>query len=118
MHDIWRIAIHYGRIPGVITSETYGSPIGLQWSAHAETQLGSRSGTGLCEAKLDQCLGVSNAWWRSDVVSPAGYSECVFTTRMYARRARRGRTTTPGSTLYTTGRPRSSDPRRADGWRV
>lgn len=44
-------------IPRFVSSDDYTAPFGLQWNAHAETQLDSHTSATLSRARLERCLG-------------------------------------------------------------
>src|SRR5213593_1583513 len=59
-------------IPRFVPSDSYASGFGLQWNAHAETQLDSRTGTHLSQARLERCLGMPLTALRGKTVLEAG----------------------------------------------
>jgi SAM-dependent methyltransferase len=44
-------------IPHFVQSEDYADSFGLEWNAHAETQLDSRTGANISRVRLERCLG-------------------------------------------------------------
>jgi len=69
-------------IPRFVTSEAYASAFGLEWNAHAETQLDSRSGARLSEARLEECLGMPLEALSGKTVLEAGCGAGRFTELM------------------------------------
>jgi SAM-dependent methyltransferase len=46
-----------GGVPRFASSESYAAGFGLQWTAHATTQLDSATGTRISRARLERCVG-------------------------------------------------------------
>jgi SAM-dependent methyltransferase len=69
-------------IPRFVSSDLYASGFGLQWNAHAETQLDSRTGTHLSRNRLERCLGMPLTALDGKTVLEAGCGAGRFTELM------------------------------------
>lgn len=66
-------------IPRFVESEAYADSFGLQWNAHAETQLDSRTGTSISRIRLERCLGCGAEDLKGNLVLEAGCGAGRFT---------------------------------------
>jgi len=66
-------------IPRFVSSDNYTAPFGLQWNAHSETQLDSRTNATLSRERLERCLGMPLSQLAGKRVLEAGCGAGRFT---------------------------------------
>lgn len=68
-----------GGIPRFVSSEAYTATFGLEWNLHTQTQLDSRTGIRISQARLERCLGGPLALLREKSVLEPGCGAGRFT---------------------------------------